>query len=200
MPRFVQYLNHSGVYAEQDFMIVPRPGFNLVCLRDSKDVNLSHDSRLQVDRVGFDDVEARRSGIHQLSLWEEKSQERDDQLLRLRTALFATAPPDSLARGYKVTANGKGVPELKATRGNISVKLDVGLLPRKDFKIAFRFLEAARSIEQGDRGHEMEAGGRALDAHPAELDLRRPGEHLFHPGRRLVVPGQEGPGTQNLAG
>src|SRR4026209_2464825 len=57
MPRFVQFLQHSGVCAEQDFMIVPRPGFNLVCLRDSKDVRLSHDNRLQVDVVGFDDVE-----------------------------------------------------------------------------------------------------------------------------------------------
>ena len=43
MPRFVQFLQQSGVYAEQSFMIVPRPGFNLVCLRDGKDVHLSHD-------------------------------------------------------------------------------------------------------------------------------------------------------------
>ena len=141
MPRFVQFLQHSGVYAEQSFMIVPRPGFNLVCLRDSKDVRLSYDpNRLQVDTVGFEDVERVALDYINYRYGKKKSQERDDQLLRLRTALFATAPPDSLARGYKVTAKGKGVPEFKATRGNISVKLDVGLLPRKDFKIAFKFL------------------------------------------------------------
>ena len=152
MPRFVQFLQNSGVYAEQDFMIVPRPGFNLVCLRDGKDVRLSHDNRLQVDRVGFDDVERVALEYINYRYGKKKSQERDDQLLRLRTALFATAPPDSLARGYKVTANGKGIPELTATRGNISAKLAVGLLPRKDFKIAFRFL---RQLDSS--GKEIEA-------------------------------------------
>jgi hypothetical protein len=141
MPRFVQFLQQSGVYAEQSFMIVPRPGFNLVCLRDSKDVRLAYDpNRLQVDIVGFDDVEGVALDYINYRYGKKKCQERDDQLLRLRTALFATAPPDSPARGYKVTAKGTGVPEFKATRDNISVKLDVGLLPRKDFKIAFKFL------------------------------------------------------------
>jgi hypothetical protein len=50
------------------------------------------------------------------------------------------APRSRALRGFKVTAKGVGIPELKATRGNISVKLDVALLPRKEFKIAFRFL------------------------------------------------------------
>ena len=95
---------------------------------------------MQVDTVGFEDVERVALEYINYRYGKQKSQERDDQLLRLRTALFATAPPDSLARGYKVTAKGTGVPEFKATRGNISVKLDVGLLPRKDFKIAFKFL------------------------------------------------------------
>ena len=95
---------------------------------------------MQVDTVGFDDVERVALDYINYRYGKKKSQERDDQLLRLRTALFATAPPDSLARGYKVTARGTDVPELKATRGNISVKLDVALLPRKDFKIAFKFL------------------------------------------------------------
>jgi hypothetical protein len=141
MASFVQFLQRSGVFAAQDFMIVPRGGFNLVCLRDSKDVRLAYDpNRLQVDTVGFDDVERVALEYINYRYGKKKSQERDDQLLRLRTALFATAPPDSPARGYKVTAKGTGVPEFKATRGNISVKLDVGLLPRKDFKIAFKFL------------------------------------------------------------
>jgi hypothetical protein len=140
MPRFVQFLQHSGVYAEQDFMIVPRPGFNLVCLRDSKDVRLSYDrNRLQVDDVGLEDVERVALEYINFRYGKQKGQERDDQLLRLRTGLFGTAQP-GLARGFKVTAKGAGLPELKATRGNISVKLDVALLPRKDFKIAFRFL------------------------------------------------------------
>jgi hypothetical protein len=141
MPRFVQFLQHSGVFAEQSFMIVPRPGFNLVCLRDSKDVRLSYDrDRLQVDDVRLEDVERVALEYINFRYGKQKGQERDDQLLRLRTGLFGTAQPDGLARGFKVTAKGAGIPELKATRGNISVKLDVALLPRKDFKIAFRFL------------------------------------------------------------
>jgi hypothetical protein len=141
MPSFVQFLERSGVYPDQHFMIVPRPGFNLVCLRDSKDVGLSYDrNRLQVDQVLLEDVEPVALEYINYRYGKQKSQERDDQLLRLRTALFATARPDGLARGYKVTAKGKDVPGLTATRGNISVKLDVALLPRTDFKIAFRFL------------------------------------------------------------
>src|SRR4051794_36468706 len=141
MPRFVQFLQHSGVFAEQSFMIVPRPGFNLVCLRDSKDVALSYDrDRLKVDTVGFEDVEPVALEYINYRYGKKKSQERDDQLLRLRTGLFGTAQPEGIARGFKGTAKGAGIPEFKATRGNISVKLDVGLLPRKDFKIAFKFL------------------------------------------------------------
>jgi hypothetical protein len=200
MPRFVQFLQHSGVYAEQDFMIVPRPGFNLVCLRDSKDVRLSHDNRLQVDVVGFEDVERVALEYINYRYGKKKSQERDDQLLRLRAALFATAPPDSLARGYKVTANGKGVPELTADARQHKRQADRRPSAAQGLQDRVQVPQAARFIGQGDRGHEMEAGGRALDAHPAELDVRRPGEHLFHPGRRLVVHGQESPGTQNHAG
>ena len=200
MPRFVQFLQHSGVFAEQDFMIVPRPGFNLVCLRDSKDVRLSYDrNRLQVDDVGLEDVERVALEYINFRYGKQKSQERDDQLLRLRTGLFGTAQP-GLARGFKVTAKGVGIPELKATRGNISVKLDVALLPRKDFKIAFRFL---RHLDQSGKvinATKWDAGSRALDPHQAELDVRRPGEHLFHLGRSHVVHGPESPETKNLAG
>jgi hypothetical protein len=58
MASFVQFLQYSGVYAAQSFMIVPRGGFNLVCLRDSKDVSLSYDrGRLQIEDVRPEDVE-----------------------------------------------------------------------------------------------------------------------------------------------
>jgi len=99
MPSFVQFLQRSGVYAAQSFMIVPRRGFNLVCLRDSKDVGLSYDrDRLQVDDVRLEDVE--RVALEYISFryGKQKSQERADQLLRLRTALFATARPEGFAR------------------------------------------------------------------------------------------------------
>ena len=141
MPSFVQFLQHSGVYAEQSFMIVPRGGFNLVCLRDSKDVRLSYDrDRLQVDDVGFEDVERVALEYINFRYGKQKSQERDDQLLRLRTGLFGTARPDGLARGFKVTAKGAGLPELKAMRGSVGVRLEVAILPRKDYTIAFKFL------------------------------------------------------------
>src|SRR5262245_58807711 len=103
MASFVQFLQRSGVYADQGFMIVPRaplragPGFNLVCLRDSKGVDLSYNpNRLQVDDVGLEDVERVAREYIDTRLGKQKSQERDDQLLRLRTALYATARPDGL--------------------------------------------------------------------------------------------------------
>jgi hypothetical protein len=199
MPRFVQFLQHSGVYAEQDFMIVPRPGFNLVCLRDSKDVRLSYDrNRLQVDDVGLEDVERVALEYINFRYGKQKSQERDDQLLRLRTGLFGTAQP-GLARGFKVTAKGVGIPELKATRGNISVKLDVALLPRKDFKIAFRFLK------------QLDSSGKVIEA------TRWKPEHVpwilarlnwtfgaqanifFHLDRSHMVHNPQSPRAKNLA-
>ena len=141
MPSFVQFLQHSGVYAEQGFMIAPRESFNLVCLCDSKDVKLSYDTnRLQVDDVRLEHVERVAQEYIAFRYGKQKSQERDDQLLRLRTALFATARPEGLARGLKVKVNGIGIPELKATRGNIGIKMEVASVPRKNFTIAFRFL------------------------------------------------------------
>src|SRR5262249_50690213 len=149
MPSFVQFLQRSGVYAEQSFMIVPWGGFNLVCLRDSKDVRLSYDrARLEVDDVRLEDVEPVAQEYINIRYGKQKSQERDDQLLRLRTALFGTARPEGLARGLKVTAKGAGIPELKATRGNTGIRLEVAILPRKDFTIAFRFL---RHLDQSGK-------------------------------------------------
>jgi hypothetical protein len=141
MPSFAQFLQRSGVYAEQGFMIAPRENFNLVCLRDSKDVQLSYDpNRLQVDDVRLEHVERVAQEYIAFRYGKQKSQERDDQLLRLRTALFATARPEGLARGLKVRVHGIGIPELKATRGTIGIKMEVASVPRKNFTIAFRFL------------------------------------------------------------
>lgn len=150
MPSFAQFLNLSGVFASQSFMIVPRGGFNLVCLRDSKGVHLSYDhNRLQVDDVGLEQVEGVAKEYIQTRYGKDKSQERDDQLLRLRTALYGTARPGGLARGLKVTARDvKGIPELKATLGNISIKLDVAIMPRKDYTISFKFL---RQLDQSGK-------------------------------------------------
>jgi hypothetical protein len=142
MASFVQFLQYSGVYAEQSFMIVPRGGFNLVCLRDSKDVHLSYDrGRLQVEDVRLEHVERVAQEYINTRGGEQGGQERDDQLLRLRTALYATARPEGNARALKVSAKGVGIPELKATRGNTGISLDVAIMPRKDFSIAFKFLK-----------------------------------------------------------
>jgi len=142
MPSFVQFLQDSGVYAAQSFMIVPRGGFNLVCLRDSKDVGLSYDrGRLQVEDVRFEHVERIAQEYINTRFRDQRSQERQDQLLRLRTALYATARPEGLARALKVSAKGVGIPELKAMRGNTGIRLEVAILPRKDFTIAFKFLK-----------------------------------------------------------
>ncbi|MGF6306226.1 hypothetical protein ABIB82_000354 [Bradyrhizobium sp. i1.8.4] len=141
MVSFVQFLPHSGVYAAQSFMVVPRGGFNLVCLRDSKDVRLTYDrGRLQVEDVSLEHVERVAQEYIKARYGEQKGREREDQLLRLRTALYGAARPEGLARALKVTAKDAGIPELKATRGNAGIKLDVAILPRKEFKIAFKFL------------------------------------------------------------
>ena len=92
MASFVQFLQDSGVYAAQSFMIVPRGGFNLVCLRDSKDVGLSYDRhRLEVEDVRLEHVERVAQEYINTRFRAQRSQERQDQLLRLRTALYATA-------------------------------------------------------------------------------------------------------------
>lgn len=61
----------------------------MVCLRDSKDVHLSYDrDRLQVEDVRFEQVERVAQEYINSRYGEQKGQERDDQLLRLRTALY----------------------------------------------------------------------------------------------------------------
>jgi hypothetical protein len=142
MASFVQFLQDSGVYAAQSFMIVPQGGFNLVCLRDSKDVGLSYDrQRLEVEDVRLEHVERVAQEYINTRFRAQRSQERQDQLLRLRTALYATARPEGLARALKVSAKGVGIPELRAMRGNTRIRLEVAILPPKDFTIAFKFLK-----------------------------------------------------------
>jgi hypothetical protein len=138
MASFVQFLEQSGVYPAESFMILPSGGFNLVCLRDSRNVGLSYaPGRLQVEDVRFEQVERTAQEYIDTRYRDQAGQERADQLLRLRTALYATVRPESRARALKVSARSGGIPELKTDAG---IKLDVAVLPRKDFTIAFRFL------------------------------------------------------------
>lgn len=141
MTSFAQFLDHSGVYAAESFMIVPQGSFNLVCLRDSKDVGLSYDpDRLKVEDVQFEQVESVAQDYINIRYGKLGSQERDDQLLRLRTALYRAGRPGGNARALKVSHKGGGIPELKATRGGTGVRLEVAIMPRKDYSIAFKFL------------------------------------------------------------
>jgi len=48
-------LSATDVYAEQSFMIVPRTGFDMVWLGDSKDAHLSYDpGQLRVEDMHFE--------------------------------------------------------------------------------------------------------------------------------------------------
>jgi hypothetical protein len=137
MPSFVQFLQRSGVYASQHFMIVPRGSFNLVCLRDSVGCTLGYDhNRLQVEDVRFEDVETVAREYIGQRFGAPGDQVRADELLRLRTD-----PHQRTARALKVSSKGSGIPEIKATRDSASAKLEVGILPRKTFTIAFKFLQ-----------------------------------------------------------
>lgn len=149
MASFVQFLQHSGVFAAQDFLVVPEGGFNLVCLRDAKGVHLSYDkARLQVDDISVEQVERIAQDYIDRRYGNRKSQERDNQLLRLRSALYATIRPQAGARALKVQARGKGIPPLTGTRGGTVIKLDVAIMPRKSYSIAFKFL---RHFDQAGR-------------------------------------------------
>ena len=197
MASFVQFLEHSGVYAAQSFMIVPWGGFNLVCLRDSKDVRLSYDrGRLQVENVSLEQVEQVAHEYINARFREQGGQERVDQLLRLRTALYATARPGGPARGLKVSGKGGHISELIANNGP---KLDVAILPRKDYKIAFKFL---KHFDQS--GKVINATIRTPEDVPwflyqAELDIRCSGEYLFYCGRCHMDHRPERPTTKNPA-
>jgi len=146
MASFVQFLPDSGVYTAESFMMVPKGGFNLVCLRDSKNVQLSYEqSRLEIEDVRVEHVERVAQEYISKRYGDQTSQERDDQLLRLRTALYGAARPESLARALKVTAKADGLPKLTATRGNTTIRWEVAILPPKNFTIAFKFL---RQLDQ----------------------------------------------------
>ena len=146
MAQFVQLLQRAGVFADQNLMVVPRGGFNLIYLRDAKDFRVTHDTRLDVTDVKFDDVEriakeflrARAQGA-----------DHADRLLRLRTAMFGCVAPQSSGRLLLVRAHGTGIPALTATRGATVLKLDVAIMGRKEYTVGFRFLKhtnASRSL------------------------------------------------------
>ena len=91
----------------------------------------------------FEDVERVALDYIDFRYGRKKDQERDDQLLASRTGLFVTAAkPDGLNRGFKVTAKqgAAGLPEFKAARGSMTARLEVAILPRKEYTIAFKFL------------------------------------------------------------
>ena len=146
MARFVQMLPRSGVFADQNLMIVPRGGFNLVYLRDAAGVRLSHDARLAVHDVKFDDVErVAKEYLHTRA----RGAGYADLLLQLRTVMYGGIAAQSTGRLLRVRALGTGIPILTATQGASVLKLDVAIMPRKEHTVAFKFLKhtvASRSV------------------------------------------------------
>jgi hypothetical protein len=138
MAYFVQMMEKAGVYPAENFMIVPRGGFNLCYLRDGKDYRISHDARLDVHEVKFDEIEriakdfmgARASG-----------HDAAGRLLGLRTTMYGSVGPQASGKLLLVRANGRGLPSLTASRGRAEVKLEVGIMERKEKTVAFKFLK-----------------------------------------------------------
>ena len=142
MARFVQMLQKSGVYSDQNFMIVPQHGFNLVALRDGKDYRIDYDNRLDVQEVRFNQVDRIANEYVQKRAG---GQESIDQLTRLRTSMYGTIAPAARAKLLQVSAKGAGIPVIKAKHGSIEVRLDVGILRRKEFSVAFKLVKHMNS-------------------------------------------------------
>jgi hypothetical protein len=139
MVRFVQLLKKSGVYSDQRFMIVPRDGFNLIALVEGKEFRVESDPRLDVQEVNFDQVD--RIATEYINQRATRS-ERPHRLLALRTAMYNTiASKDRPSKVLKVSARGSGIPVLKAKRSNVEMRMDVGILGRKEFSVAFKFVK-----------------------------------------------------------
>jgi hypothetical protein len=138
MARFVQMLPKSGVYSDQNFMIVPQHGFNLVCLREGTDCRIDHDSRLDVQEVRFNQVDRIANEYMQKRVI---GRDGADMLTRLRTSMYGTVASDSRAKLLKVSAQGAGIPVIKAKYGSVEVRLDVGILRRKEFSVAFKLVK-----------------------------------------------------------
>lgn len=120
-------------------MIVPKGGFNLVALVEGKDYSVNHDNRLDVQEVGFAQVD--RTANEYIDK-RAVGQDRGDMLTRLRTAMYGTiASTDRPSKVLKVSARGAGIPIITAKRGNINVKLDAAILRRKEFTVAFKLLK-----------------------------------------------------------
>jgi hypothetical protein len=138
MARFVQMLPKSGIYADQNFMIVPKSGFNLVYLRDGKDFDIAHDKRLDVHEVKFDEVEMIAKEYMRTRA---AGSDGADRLLRLRTAMYGGVGAAASGKLLQVKALGDRLPVLTARRGGAEVRLDVAILPRKEFAVAFKFVK-----------------------------------------------------------
>jgi hypothetical protein len=120
-------------------MIVPERGFNLVCLRDGKDYRIDADKRLDVKEVSLDQVDRIANEYLQKRA---VGQESKDLLLRLRTSMYHSVPfAGRRSKVLKVSAEGAGIPVIKAKHGSIEVRLDVAILRRKEFAVAFKFVK-----------------------------------------------------------
>jgi hypothetical protein len=108
-------------------------------LVEGKDFRVESDPRLDVQNVNFDQVD--RIATEYINKRAAR-RERPDRLLALRTAMYNTiASKDRPSKVLKVSARGSGIPVLKAKRDNVEMRLDVGILRRKEFSVAFKFVK-----------------------------------------------------------
>ncbi len=142
MARFVQMLPKSGIYADQNFMIAPKSGFNLVYLRDGKDFDITHDNRIDVHEVTFGDVETIAKAYMSTRA---AGSEGADRLLQLRTAMYGGVGATASGKLLQVRANGAGIPILAVRRGTTELRLDVAIMKRKEFSVAFKFVKHTTS-------------------------------------------------------
>lgn len=159
MARFVQMLPKSGIFADQNFMTVPKSGFNLVYLRDGKNFDITHDDRIAVHEVAFDEVEMIAKAYMSTR---DAGADSVDRLLRLRTAMYGSVGAAASGKLLQVKAKGDRLPVLSAKRGGAEVRLDVAILKRKELAVAFKFVKhttSSRAVQALTRYTPADAQG-----------------------------------------
>ena len=153
MARFVQMLPKSGIFADQNFMTVPKGGFNLIYLRDGKDFDITHDNRIDVHEVTFGEVDTIAKAYMSTRA---AGSDGADRLLRLRTVMFDSVAAKAKGKLLQVRANGAGIPVLTARDGTHELRLDVAIMKRKEYSVAFKFVKHTTSANaitpSGDSG------------------------------------------------
>ncbi len=140
MPKFTELLKETGIDPQNNFMVVPLGGSNLVGLHNADGFDYDH-HRLEVNQVTREQIHRVSNNLYDQFNLTQGLVDETDSWKAYWAAMHNSLSFGSHSRLLSVTGKMRGLTDIKAVQGGLILNLNVAVVPRDRFTVAFKFLQ-----------------------------------------------------------